>query len=400
MTADQQTYDAPVAAPEPPAAPPPTGTMTPPAAPEPPERKRGGAGIGIVLIVVGVLLLLAQFMPGVEWWSMWPLIIVAVGLVQIVTPGKDGWSIARVFEGLVTIAWGLVFLAITIGLVTWGVMYTILSMWPVLLIAIGFELLAKAVHIRWLSAIGSIVVIAALAFAVSANITGTGEIRWLRPAGDGDAIEVSEPVGQVDSASLKIAGGVADMTIDGDTADLIEARAESPFGTPAFEADRTGDEADLSLTLGGSEGTFIWPNQGSAGADISLSDAVLWDLVLETGAATIDADLSDLDIALVDLRLGASDVQLKMGEGRDGAEPSAVDVRAGVSSVSLEFPEDAEIRVESNSGLTGHSMGGRLESIGGGIWETPGYDDAEKAGDARWLVMIRSGVGAVDVGTY
>ena len=53
----------------------------PPSAPKPPRaRGRGGITFGIVLVVLGGLLLVSQFVPGVEIWRLWPLIIVAIGI--------------------------------------------------------------------------------------------------------------------------------------------------------------------------------------------------------------------------------------------------------------------------------------------------------------------------------
>jgi len=57
---------------------------TPPAqAPEDKRRGRGGVGFGIVLVLIGLLLLVNQFVPGVDVWRFWPLLIVAAGLSAV-----------------------------------------------------------------------------------------------------------------------------------------------------------------------------------------------------------------------------------------------------------------------------------------------------------------------------
>lgn len=53
-------------------------TWTPPA-PVVHER-HGGVGFGVALIVIGGLLLANQFLPGIDLWRFWPLIIIAVGI--------------------------------------------------------------------------------------------------------------------------------------------------------------------------------------------------------------------------------------------------------------------------------------------------------------------------------
>jgi phage shock protein C len=53
----------------------------PPPAPETPRpRGRGGVTFGLVLVFVGLAVLAAQFVPGLDIWKLWPLIIVAIGI--------------------------------------------------------------------------------------------------------------------------------------------------------------------------------------------------------------------------------------------------------------------------------------------------------------------------------
>jgi phage shock protein PspC (stress-responsive transcriptional regulator) len=75
-------------------APPPPASVAPspppyaaPAAPQPVSpRAHGTRGLwwGLALIVVGLILLADQFLPGVSLWQYWPLIIVAIGLATVI----------------------------------------------------------------------------------------------------------------------------------------------------------------------------------------------------------------------------------------------------------------------------------------------------------------------------
>lgn len=72
------------------APPPPPYTPAPPRAPEP-QRPRGGGGIaaGLVLVFIGIALLATQFVPGLDLWRLWPLIIVVVGIRVMFKGGDD-----------------------------------------------------------------------------------------------------------------------------------------------------------------------------------------------------------------------------------------------------------------------------------------------------------------------
>lgn len=58
-------------------------TPAPVQAPESKRRGRSGVGFGIVLVLIGVLLLVNEFVPGIDVWRFWPLLIVAAGLSAV-----------------------------------------------------------------------------------------------------------------------------------------------------------------------------------------------------------------------------------------------------------------------------------------------------------------------------
>ena len=70
---------------------PPSYVPTAPASPVAPEpdrpRGRGGIVFGLVLVFVGLALLASQFVPGLDLWKLWPLIIVAVGIRTMLKGG-------------------------------------------------------------------------------------------------------------------------------------------------------------------------------------------------------------------------------------------------------------------------------------------------------------------------
>lgn len=51
--------------------------------PETSEGDGGGIGFGVALIAIGGLLLANQFIPGIDIWRFWPVIIIAVGISAI-----------------------------------------------------------------------------------------------------------------------------------------------------------------------------------------------------------------------------------------------------------------------------------------------------------------------------
>ncbi|MEE4195921.1 MAG: hypothetical protein V2J07_12035 [Anaerolineae bacterium] len=52
--------------------------------------KRTALSIGILLILVGAVLLAMQFVPALQEWAQWPMILVAVGVVFLVAAFTSG----------------------------------------------------------------------------------------------------------------------------------------------------------------------------------------------------------------------------------------------------------------------------------------------------------------------
>lgn len=75
-----QPQAAPQEPPQPQQAPASQPTYQPPVVEAPPERDRGRRTLGIVLIALGVVFLVNQF---IAWDIFWPVILIAIGLIVL-----------------------------------------------------------------------------------------------------------------------------------------------------------------------------------------------------------------------------------------------------------------------------------------------------------------------------
>jgi hypothetical protein len=354
---------------------------------------------GVILVLIGVALLIAQFVPGVGIFNLWPLIIVIAGLVEAVTPPSEGrWDVARFAGGLVTVAFGLVFLAITLGYVHWSVWLQILSLWPVLLISIGLGIIGRASHLSWVRALGSVAVIIALAYAVASAYAGSPISRLPIYTG-GAGFSESANVGEVRDAKLDLAVGLAETRI-GAGDELISAKGESSFGPPVLDVRRSGSQADVRFRLGDGQSLNLFSGAVGASLDVNLSRRVLWDASIDAGVSSLDADLSDLRVRSLELKPGVSTCDVRLGRVPDGEREAVADIKAGVSAVSLSVPRGAAVRIISDSGLVGHEIDRRFVRTAPGRWETEGFSAAKKRGEGVWVINVKSGVGTFAIDTY
>ena len=208
----------------------------------------GGVFLGVMLVVLGAVVLVSQFVPGISapWWALWPLIIIVAGVVQVFTPGSSGWGVDRVLDGLGTVIFGLILLGNTTGYVAWSVWWVVITLWPALVIALGLTILAKGLGQGWLRIVATLVVWITLAYAVALSWTGTGPVVLSRPwvSSGGQPFSYSEPDRGITDASLRLTGGAGDIRL-GSGNQLVTVSGASPFGPPSFSAKKSGSSADV-----------------------------------------------------------------------------------------------------------------------------------------------------------
>lgn len=393
---DLETTPLPESAPPPaepsPPAPPPAAPGPVPAA----ERRSGTVGttVGMVFVLLGVAVMAGRFVGGFPVWTLWPLVVVVIGVVQLLTSGKEGWGLVRLAEGLTTVALGTVLLGWTTGMLGWDVWVRFISLWPLLLVALGAGILGRSLRMSWIQALGSLVVVGAFALAAYGSWTGTAS-RWWYPISGGEEFSFAETVGIVESGTLSVDAGMGEVVVT-DGAMLLSASGRSPLGEPRLSVARTGSSADITLRAPGPDGAVLVGGP-AARMDLALSDAVVWrEVRIDTGMSSLQADLTDLAVEDLVLNTGMSDTELRLGDVPDDVEEASVLLKAGFASVRIELPADAEVRVTSDSGFAPVEVDARLEKVDGG-WQTRGYDSARRAGRGVWTVHVKAGFGAVDV---
>lgn len=120
-------------------------------------------------------------------------------------------------------------------------------------------------------------------------------------------------------------------------------------------------------------GHFNWGNNKSNTADLRLNTNPEWEISVETGASKIDFDLSKYKLKSLVLKGGAASFSVKVGQPLASTN---VEVSTGVSEVTIEVPQNAACRVQTDSGLSSNSFDG-LTKKDDGHYETPGFDAAK-----------------------
>lgn len=95
--------------------------------------------IGILVIIAGILFLLDNL--GVEFgftiWSLWPLVLIVLGLTLVARPAEE----RQTLTGSILLAIGLIFLLDNLEVIPYGIG----DFWPVILILVGILIVKNAV---------------------------------------------------------------------------------------------------------------------------------------------------------------------------------------------------------------------------------------------------------------
>ncbi len=177
------------------------------------------------------------------------------------------------------------------------------------------------------------------------------------------------------------AGAKEDTLLDGAFGGGVEYRAR-----------RNGDVLDVKMRL--PAGTFPGPWMWGPGATLDwvfgLNSRIPLALDFEMGASETQLDLTDLRVAELRLKTGASSTQVILPAN---AGQTRVDIDAGAASVVLRVPAGIAARMRVRGGLSGINVDGNRFPRTGDTFQSADYATASNKVD----IDAELGVGSLEV---
>ena len=324
-------------------------------------------------------------------------------------------DVRRALSGLTVITIGLILLANTMGYAPWTVWWNVLSLWPLLLVAAGVDLIGRSLDMTWISVLGSLVIIGGLLYSAflmpasgptalwwSGPLAGTPYSQELktRPGSEGVVLNID-----VDAATIAIRPGKGStlIRVSGRRVQVPAGRTSSLSGLSYAGAPsgRTQHGYATNVAIDQRRGTSALPYASTL--NIALDAGTRWREVAVTGgASTFDADLSRLDVEKMDLKTGAATVDTTAG-----VQTSVVNIDAGVASVALRVPTSADVTIIQETALVATDFRGfeRVSQDGKTVWHRPATHDPTEMGlipssSPRITIDLRIGVGTASVSPY
>lgn len=297
-------------------------------------------------------------------------------------------------EGLVwpviLIGAGVVFLLNNLGVLSWSIWGSLWRLWPVLLIAVGLDILVGRRSL-WASLAVALLLVAVLAAAVLIGLPG--QIG----AGDAFTAERTEAVNELlngaERADVEIGFGAGTLRLaalpEGSTL-LLAGEADLSRGEE-MALDRGGAAGVGRLTLRSRNSFHITNFRGQESDkawDLALNRDIPLRLTVNTGVGTAALDLARLNLAELTIDGG-------MGEATVTLPPRgrfAVTVDGGVGEITLVIPEALAARVRVEGGLGGVTVDEGFDRADD-AYTSPGFSSAQDRVDIR----IRGGIGQVRI---
>jgi hypothetical protein len=346
----------------------------------PQKNRRAGIFFPILIIAIGVYFLLVMMgvFSGDTWVflvRLWPVLLILAGIDSIFRrQGMVGGTLAIVL--------GIIFLLSNFGYIAASVWQLILMLWPLFLVAAGFDLIFSRRSI-WFSLAG-----VAIFLVLLVGLLWYGGVLG-NQASQGVAFQ--QPLEGASQASVLLKSSVGTFDIaDLDDPDLLaKGRLPDLEFLPIQQSYAvSGSTGNLELVAEG-EGVIRWNvKQPEIGWNLDLNSKIPTDFRLDFGAGSADLHLQKNILSFLGVNYGVGGVTLYLPESGsfDG------DIQGGVGVVRLIVPEGVGLKFTTQDGLTARITPSDYQRDGN-VTVSPGYDDAER----QIELTINNGVGVLIV---
>ena len=264
-------------------------------------------------------------------------------------------NIARVRSGVIFICCGIVLLLNSLDYVSWSVWFKILSLWPVLLIAIGIELIFKKTFLSFLAILSPILLILAILGPVYFSYG-----QWTRGVKWAKNYEWKVPFKEeIKRVKVTVEFKAGELEISSDTLNLIDADLDYWNRKPDCDYFFSDLDSTVRIKIKGGKkewGDWVWKGWRKHEWVIRLHQKIPIDLELSSKASEADLNLTDLKVDDLSLILKASDLRVKFGK-KDFLKCK---LDSDASHIRILIPEEAGIKIDSEATLTSTEFSGDL----------------------------------------
>lgn len=283
-------------------------------------------------------------------------------------------KIARIRNGVILISLGIVFLLNNLGYVPWSVWFRILFLWPIILIAIGIEIIFRKTSLSFLTILSPLLFMAA--------ILGPTYFQKVELHKAYCVLETYKWSEDLDTSVVKVTAIVqvraGNLEISSDTEKLISAKLDYWKRKPITTYEYSGFDSSATVEIRDKERGWkgwSWRAWGAKDWDIKLTERIPINLRIYAKATDGELDLSDLKIKNLNLDIKAANFNIKLGDMVDQVNGR---IESDACRLCLLIPEDIGLKIENHAKLTSTSFSGLSILKYDNIYQTPNFEQASQ----------------------
>jgi hypothetical protein len=266
------------------------------------------------------------------------------------------------FWPAVLILIGIVALLVNSGVISTDRLNLLFDLWPVILIVIGLELLARRAIPGQNGDVAAVLIVLLAAGGAIAYVA-----RAPNPTTSGK-LDSHAAVGSLARATLEIDAGAATITVTGTSSlegDLYHAAITYSGPKPEVNLDRS----DGTLTISqGNTGFGVFQTRRFA-LDLQINSSIPWTITSNGGASTATFKLASVPIKSMDINTGASREDITLGTP-SGVIP--IKINGGALTVNLHRPPGTGASVNVAGGAVSLTFDGHQNHAIGEVQESSG----------------------------
>lgn len=348
--------------------------------------------------------------------------------------------LTRFLKGLVIILVGAILLLNNLNILEWAVWPNILKFWPLLLISVGISLIFRK-RLSWL---GPMVILLGIVFGISASYMNLDlqlegkiptEVETIQKEVEMipvviPEIEIEEeviseispgeeipetPVGaeeEKEEERLLALEAKEEMDEDIEMVPLIQKanihlnytvgsfilrfptplvyQCQVSYRYPEFKPVENfsveGHEAEIMITHQQVSDKIV--RNSNNNIDLQLNTNIIYDIFLETGATSIDYNLSKFKIENLSIKSGASKIDIIAPQYN-----GKININSGVSKIDIAIPNNVGAMVYLDTGISLKDFDENFSKQENNVYLSKNYDNAEYRID----IKIDSGISQINI---
>jgi hypothetical protein len=273
-----------------------------------------------------------------------------------------------VFGPLLLIAIGILWLLNNFGYLEWNLWDMPFTLWPLLIIGAGLDLLFGRRGGAWSMVLSVLLVCGVLVGGIWLYAAQRASVPHL------PAMPVAQPAQGIDAWSLRLEPVTGRLQLGPGSASssLVSGMLFASHNQkPTLRREDSGGMAEISIEHPGSTSVFV-PGISGPFWDLTINREVPVDLQIGMAAGDLDLQLAEVNVSGLDANLGVGSARLEL-PARPGL---VVNYRGGVGSLVVVLPADVPAVITLDTGITARQLPAGFVRQGD-VVTSPGFESGK-----------------------